>query len=44
MKEKEVSPRYEDNKNVIFVKAIKDNEVAQKIPAEVEARKNRICE
>ena len=26
-----------DNRNIIFVKAVKDNEVAQKVPTEVEA-------
>ena len=35
--------KVEDNMNIIFVKAIKDNEVAQKIPTEVEANKNMIC-
>ena len=29
--------------NIIFVKVVKDNEPAQKIPTEVEASKNMIC-
>ena len=36
--------KVEDNRNVIFVKAVKENEVAQKIATEVEANKNRIHE
>ena len=35
--------KVEDKKNMNFVKAVKDNEVAQKIPTEVEANKNMIC-
>ena len=35
--------KVEDNKNIIFVKAIKDNEATQNIPTEVEANKNMIC-
>ena len=33
----------EDNKNIIFVKAVKDNEATQKIPTVVEASKNMSC-
>ena len=36
--------KLEDNKKIIFIKAIKKNEAAQKIPTKVEANKNRICE
>ena len=36
--------KVEDNRNVIFVKALQEIEVAQKIPAGAEASKNRICE
>ena len=35
--------KVEDNRNIIFVKAVKDNEAAQKIPPEVEASKIMIC-
>ena len=34
--------KVEDNKKNIFVKAVKDNEAAQKIPTEIEASKNII--
>ena len=36
--------KVEDNRNIIFLKFVKDNEVAQKILAGAEASKNRICE
>ena len=32
-----------DNRNIIFVKAVKDNEVAQNIPTELEVGKNMTC-
>ena len=35
--------KVEDNKNVIFVKAIKDSEAVQQIPTEAEAIKNMKC-
>ena len=35
--------KVEDHMNINFVKVVKDNEVAQKIPTEVEASKNMIC-
>ena len=35
--------KVEDNRNTIFVKAVKDNEAAQKIPTKLEAIKNMIC-
>ena len=35
--------KVEDNNNIMFVKAVKDNEASQKIPPEVEANKNMIC-
>ena len=35
--------KVEDNKNVIFVKAVKDSEVAQKIQTEAETKKNMSC-
>ena len=35
--------KVEDNRNIMFVKAVKDNEIAQKIPTEEEASKNMIC-
>ena len=34
--------KVEDNRNIIFVKVVKDNEAAQKIPTEEEASKNII--
>ena len=33
--------KVEDNKKIIFVKAVKNNEAAQKIPIEEESRKNK---
>ena len=36
--------KVEDNRNVIFLKDIKESEVAQQIPIKIEASKNRICE
>ena len=33
----------EDNRNIIFVKVVKDNEATRKMPTEVEANKNMIC-
>ena len=35
--------KVEDNKNIIFLNAVKDNEATQNIPTEVEANKNMIC-
>ena len=35
--------KVEDNKNIIFVKVVKDNEAAQNIPTEEEANKNMSC-
>ena len=35
--------KVEDSNKIIFVKAIKENEAAQKIPTEEEASKNKIC-
>ena len=35
--------KVEDNRKIIFVKAVKDNEAAQQIPTEVEASKNMSC-
>ena len=33
----------EDNKKIIFVKAVKDSEVAQKITTKIETSKNKMC-
>ena len=33
-----------DNKNIIFVKSVKDNEAAQKWTTEAEANKNLMCD
>ena len=35
--------KIEDKRNVIFVKAVKEDEATQKIPTEEEASKNKIC-
>ena len=35
--------KVEDNKNIIFVKVVKDNEATQQIPTKVEASKNMSC-
>ena len=36
--------KVEDNKNIMFVKAVKDNEAAQKGTTEAEASKNLMCD
>ena len=36
--------KVEDNKNIIFVKVVKDNETAQKGTTEAESSKNLMCD